>query len=210
VLTLEALSVSWPGRPTLHYPDWQLAAGAQAVIHGPSGCGKSTLLHLVAGLQVPTGGAVWLEGQPISRWQEARRDRFRGRRIGLVFQRLHLLDALNVTDNLRLAQQCAGLPVDAARIRELLSHLDLAALADARPHALSGGQQQRVAVARALINRPALVLADEPTASLDDAQAAAVLDLLQHESAQQGSALLVATHDVRARARFTDHWALPA
>lgn len=210
MLTLENLSLCRPRRPALHYPDWQLAVGAQAVIHGPSGCGKSTLLHLVAGLQAPTGGTVWLEGQPISRWREARRDRFRGRRIGLVFQRLHLLDALTVTDNLRLAQQCAGLPVDGARIRELLAHLDLTALANARPHALSGGQQQRVAVARALINRPALVLADEPTASLDDTQATAVLDLLQGESAQQGSALLVATHDVRARARFTDHWALPA
>lgn len=210
MLTLESLTLAHPGRPPLHYADRQLATGAQAVVTGPSGSGKSSLLHLIAGLQRPSGGQVTIDGQPISDWPEARRDAFRGRRIGIVFQRLHLLGALSLADNLLLAQRCAGLAVDRARVRSLLDQLGLAALAEARPHALSGGQQQRAAIARALVNRPTLVLADEPTANLDDDNAAAVMDLLLAETAREGAALLVATHDARARLRFDEHWVLAA
>jgi ABC-type lipoprotein export system ATPase subunit len=208
MLTLESLSLIHPGRAPLHYPDRQLPAGGQAVVLGPSGSGKSSLLHLIGGLQRPTQGRVRVDGQAISEWPEARRDAFRGKRIGIVFQRLHLLGALSLGDNLVLAQRCAGLPVDRARVQSLLTQLGLGDLIHARPHALSGGQQQRAAIARALVNRPALVLADEPTASLDDDNAATVLDLLLGEAAREGAALLVATHDARARARFTEHWAL--
>ena len=210
MLTLESLSLTHAGRPPLRYPDRQLSAGAQAVVLGPSGSGKSTLLHLIGGLQRPTQGRVCIDGNPLSDWPEARRDAFRGRRIGIVFQRLHLLGALSLGDNLLLAQRCAGLPVDRSRVQSLLTQLGLGALMHARPHALSGGQQQRAAIARALVNRPALVLADEPTASLDDDNAATVLDLLLGETRRAGAALLVATHDARAKARFAEHWVLAA
>ena len=202
MLTLESLSLTHAGRPPLRYPDRQLSAGAQAVVLGPSGSGKSTLLHLIGGLQRPTQGRVCLDGNPLSDWPEARRDAFRGRRIGIVFQRLHLLGALSLGENLQLAQRCAGLPVDRSRVQSLLTQLGLGALMHAR--------QQRAAIARALVNRPALVLADEPTASLDDDNAATVMDLLLGETQRAGAALLVATHDARAKARFAAHWVLAA
>lgn len=210
MLELQSLSVLHAGRPPLRYADHQLAAGSQAVLLGPSGSGKSTLLHLIGGLQRPSEGIVRVDGQPISNWSEARRDRFRGQRIGVIFQRLHLLGSLSLSENLQLAQRCAGLAVDRGRVQSLLAALGLGALVHARPHALSGGQQQRAAIARALVNRPALVLADEPTASLDDNNAAAVLDLLIAETAREGAALLVATHDARAKARFTQQWVMGA
>lgn len=177
---------------------------------GPSGSGKSTLLHLIAGLRRPSSGTVLLEGQALSSLGEAARDRLRGARVGLVFQRLHLMPALNVRDNLRLARYCAGLPPDSPYLEHLLAILQLDGLATARPEALSGGQQQRVAIARALINRPGVVLADEPTASLDDDNARRVLDLLCGAATEAGAALLIATHDARVKARVAQHWVLPA
>jgi ABC-type lipoprotein export system ATPase subunit len=210
MLELQDLAVDYPDRPSLTFDDRVLAAGEQALLLGPSGSGKSTLLHLIAGLQRPSRGELRIDGAPISRWSEARRDRFRGQRIGIVFQRLHLLPSLSLQQNLLLAQTCAGLPREPARVDALLAALGMATLASARPHQLSGGQQQRAALARALVNRPRLLLADEPTASLDDASAAAVLDLLTAEAACAGAALLVATHDARAKARFDRRWELCA
>lgn len=208
MLSLESVTVTYPGRNPLRFDDRRLAAGQQALLLGASGSGKSSLLQVIAGLQVPSSGTVRVEGQPINQWSEASRDRFRGRRIGIVFQRLHLIGALNVKENLMVAQTCAGLPRDRARVSALLAALGVAELASARPHQLSGGQQQRVAIARALVNRPALVLADEPTASLDDANADTVLALLAQEAERNGAALLIATHDARALPRFPLQWRL--
>ncbi len=210
VLQLDALQVTFRDRPVLRYADHCLHAGEQAALLGPSGSGKSTLLHLIAGLRRPSSGTVRLEGQALSSLGEAARDRLRGARVGLVFQRLHLMPALNVRDNLRLARYCAGLPPDSPYLEHLLAMLQLDGLATARPEALSGGQQQRVAIARALINRPGVVLADEPTASLDDDNARRVLDLLCGAATEAGAALLIATHDARVKARVAQHWVLPA
>ena len=210
LLTLEGLHMQYPGRPPLAFADRQLAAGAQALLLGPSGSGKSTLLQLIAGLRRPTAGQVHIAGHAISAASEAHRDRLRGRFVGLVFQRLHLLPALTVADNLRLARQCAGLPADEAHIAHLLDALGLAAHGRHRPQALSQGQQQRVAIARALVNRPALVLADEPSASLDDAATVQMLDLLCEAAAGEGAGLLIATHDQRVQARIPTHWRVPA
>ncbi len=210
VLQLDALQVTFRDRPVLRYADHCLHAGEQAALLGPSGSGKSTLLHLIAGLRRPSSGTVLLEGQALSSLGEAARDRLRGARVGLVFQRLHLMPALNVRDNLRLARYCAGLPPDSPYLEHLLAILQLDGLATARPEALSGGQQQRVAIARALINRPGVVLADEPTASLDDDNARRVLDLLCGAATEAGAALLIATHDARVKARVAQHWVLPA
>jgi putative ABC transport system ATP-binding protein len=151
---------------------------------------------------VPSEGTVKVGGTDLASLGGSALDRFRGRNIGLLPQRLHLIDCLSVLDNLLLAQYAAGLPRDAAAARNALDALGLAGRANERPHRLSFGQQQRVALARALINRPRLVLADEPTSNLDDANCSAVLDLLLEQASRSGAALVIATHDQRVKGRI--------
>ena len=149
---------------------------------GPSGCGKSTLLHLIAGLIRPSRGQIAV-GRPGPGGASAGGPRrLRGKRIGIVLQSLHLIGALSVRDNLRLARSLARLPAAPERIDGLLAELGLARLASARPRQLSQGERQRLAIARAVVNRPSLILADEPTSALDDANCAAVLELLQSQA----------------------------
>lgn len=181
----------------LDVPALDMPAGGRLLVLGPSGSGKSTLLHLLAGVLAPPPGAVTLAGHDLGALPEAARDRVRGRHVGLVFQRPHLVGALTVADNLRLALSLSGAPPDPARVADTLARLDLADRAGARPHQLSLGQRQRVGIARAVLHRPSVVLADEPTSSLDDARAAAVRDLLAAEADAVGAALVVATHDRR-------------
>ena len=187
---------------------WRVEAGEHCLVVGPSGCGKSTLLHLLAGLATPCGGTVRIAGQDLAALSPAARDRFRGRAIGLVLQSFHLLDTLNVLDNVRLARHLAGLPEDRARCREVLEELGVAELGGAGPSTLSHGQAQRVALARAVVNRPAVILADEPTSSLDDESCARVAALIETEAARHGATLVVATHDSRLRGRFGRHLSL--
>lgn len=210
MLRFEGLEQQHPGGPRLRFADAALARGETALLLGPSGSGKSTLLQLAAGLLAPTRGEVWLDGQPLSALAESARDRLRGARVGLVFQRLHLIPALDVAGNLALARRLAGRPADPARIRQLLAALGIEALAGRRPHQLSLGQAQRVAIARALVHAPGLILADEPTAALDDAAAEAVARLLLEQASAQGAALLIVTHDARLRPWVARHWQLPA
>ncbi len=188
---------------------WRAETGEEWLLDGPSGSGKSTLLHLLAGLTEPSSGAVVVAGTKLGTLSSARRDRWRGRTVGLVPQRLHLVGALDVADNLRLAQFLAGLPRDDARIRALLEAVDVAELAHRRPGQLSHGQAQRVAIARAVVNRPVLVLADEPTANLDDAHAAAALELLRTQALEAGATLVVASHDARVRPLLPHRYTLP-
>ena len=143
-----------------------------------------------------------VEGHHLAQMSASQRDRFRGRRIGLVMQRLHLIGALTVAANLELAQSLAGLAKDRTRIDSVLDALDIARMRDRRPRTLSQGEAQRVAIARAVINRPALILADEPTAALDDDNANAALDLLFAQARGHGATLIVATHDARIKSRF--------
>lgn len=190
-------------------PQWRAEAGAAWLLAGPSGCGKSTLLHLLAGLMVPTEGNVTVAGTNLGSLTESVRDRFRGRTVGLVPQRLHLIGALTVRENLRMAQTLAGIAVDDARLTGLLEAVGVAELAQRYPRELSQGQAQRVAVARAVVNRPALVLADEPTANLDDAHAAQALELLRAQAALVGATLVVASHDHRVKPLFAHAFMLP-
>jgi putative ABC transport system ATP-binding protein len=189
---------------------WRAAAGEEWLLAGPSGSGKSTLLHVLAGLTTPTRGRVIVAGTDLGALAPARRDRWRGRAIGIVPQRLHLVGALCVADNLRLAQTLAGLPADQGRVRAMLEAVHVADLAHRYPRELSQGQAQRVAIARAVINRPALVLADEPTANLDDAHAAAALELLRTQALEAGATLVVASHDARVRLSLPHVYTLPA
>lgn len=202
VLRLKGLAFDYGDGQLLSFPDCEVPVGQHCLILGPSGCGKSTLLHLMAGLLRPTSGHVELAGQRVDALAGASLDRFRGRHVGLVFQRLHLLPALSVADNLLLAQGLAGMPRDRVRVNELLERLGVAHRVHARPDDLSFGQAQRVALARAVINSPPVILADEPTSNLDDDNTREVLSLLQAEASRSGASLIVATHDRRIRDAF--------
>jgi len=178
-----------------------VATGETVAVMGPSGCGKSTLLHLLGGLDRPTGGEVWLAGQSLGRLGERALARLRRDAVGLVFQAFHLMDELTAVENVELPALLAGRSRRAARRRaaELLDQVGLADRARHLPSALSGGQRQRVAIARALANDPAVVLADEPTGSLDSTATLEVLRLFE-DLHLAGQALVVVTHDARIAA----------
>jgi putative ABC transport system ATP-binding protein len=208
-LAIAGLSQRFGARTVLEIERWIVPAGQHSLVLGPSGSGKSTLLHLIAGLLRPSAGRILVAGQELQALAPAARDAFRGRRIGIVLQNLHLIGALSVADNLRLARKLAGLPPDPDGIAGLLARLGLEGLAGVRPERLSHGERQRVAIARAVLNRPALLLADEPTSALDDANCAAVLGLLREAAAAAGASLLIATHDQRLKAAFEHRLELP-
>ena len=205
---LRNLSHAYDGAQVLQVAAWQVEQGSQWLVLGPSGSGKTTLLHILAGILRPTAGSVSIAGQNLTALKPADLDRFRGQRIGIVLQRLHLVPSLTVVSNLLLAQYLAGLTQDSARVREVLASLDIADKADAYPHELSFGQAQRVAVARAVVNRPKLLLADEPTSNLDDARCAQAYGLLESQARACGATLVIATHDQRIKSRMSNHYEL--
>lgn len=198
----------YDGRLALSIDAWHAEQGAHWLVMGPSGSGKSTLLHLLSGTLRPQSGSVVVAGQDYSALSGAPMDRFRGRHIGLVLQRLHLVPSLSVEANLLLAQYCAGLPQDKQRVRSVLGELGLGDRGSDFPHRLSHGQAQRVAVARAVLNRPQLILADEPTSNLDDRNCEQALNLLLDQAARCNATLLIATHDARLRERFVNRYLL--
>lgn len=177
----------------------ELASGQSMAVIGPSGCGKTTFLHLLAGLIRPGSGVIRILDRDLSRLRGGHLDRFRGRHLGLVFQRLHLLPALTVHENVLLAQRLARVPMDATRVEALFDRLNLIGLERHRPSMLSQGQAQRVAIARALAHGPELLMADEPTSALDDRHAEEAVALLRESARAAGAALLVVTHDQRVR-----------
>jgi ABC-type lipoprotein export system ATPase subunit len=181
--------------------DLEVAPGETVAIMGPSGCGKSTLLYLLGGLDRPTAGEIWLDGQDITRMSERALARLRRDAIGFVFQAFHLMDELTAVENVELPALLAGRSPRAARRRaeELLERVGLADRAKFLPTQLSGGQRQRVAVARALVADPLVVLADEPTGNLDSAATREVLRLFD-QLHQAGQTLVVVTHDPRIAA----------
>ncbi|MEV0643749.1 ABC transporter ATP-binding protein [Phytomonospora sp. NPDC050363] len=186
------------GPPALQAASVTVRAGEAVAILGPSGSGKSTLLNLIAGLDRPDSGTVTVNGVRVDRLGEAGAARYRRESIGMVFQFFNLLDDLTVADNVMLPAQLAGMPRAAARRRagDLLETLGIARHARAYPGRLSGGQRQRVAVARALMNRPPLLLADEPTGALDQAAGEDVARLLRDLN-DEGQTVVVVTHDLR-------------
>ncbi|WP_435089401.1 ABC transporter ATP-binding protein [Micromonospora aurantiaca (nom. illeg.)] len=186
------------GPPALHDVSLTVRPGECVAVLGPSGSGKSTLLNLLAALDRPDAGTVTVAGTRLEKLGEAASARFRRAHVGLVFQFFNLLDDLTVLDNVLLPAQLAGAPARAARehAASLLDSLGIARHAHAYPGRLSGGERQRVAVARALINRPALLLADEPTGALDTASGEDVRRLLD-ELHRSGQTIVLVTHDLR-------------
>jgi len=177
--------------------DLAVAAGESVAVSGPSGSGKSTLLSIMAGLERPSAGRVRRDGEDATDWDEERLALWRRRRVGFVFQSFRLMPTLTALENASFPLEMLGEKPAAASARAgtLLAELGLDARAGHRPDQLSGGEQQRVAIARAYAHHPALILADEPTGSLDRATAARVLDALLAVHARSGAALVVVTHD---------------
>jgi putative ABC transport system ATP-binding protein len=199
MLTARSIVHRYGSTTVLQVPDFDLSDDEHCVLCGPSGSGKSTLLHVLAGILQPSTGSVLLDGDDLYP-AAGRGDRWRGRHIGVVPQRLHLLGSLSAIQNVELACHFCG--STAAAAMPLLAQLGLAGRSAARPSELSLGEQQRVAIARAVVNQPRLLLADEPTSSLDDDNARLVLDLLLDCARRAGALLIVATHDARIRGRL--------
>lgn len=202
MLLTKDLEYSYDGKTTLHFPDINCQPNEQWLLLGQSGSGKTTLLHLLAGLMKPSRGQIHIGEQELGRLTGSRLDDFRGRNIGLVFQKPHFVRALSVVDNLLLAQHLSGLKTDPDRANELLTHLGIDYKSGEKPDALSQGEQQRLAIARALMNHPKVILADEPTSALDDINCRQVVQLLEQEAAREGAALLIVTHDGRLTEEF--------
>jgi putative ABC transport system ATP-binding protein len=171
------------------------------VISGPSGSGKSTLLNLIGLLDTPTSGSVWIEDKDMTGLSSRELTRVRGRRIGFIFQSFNLIPVLSALENVELALDLPGMPGARGAAAEALASVGLGDLLHRRPNQLSGGQQQRVAIARALVKQPALVIADEPTANLDSANGAQVLDLMRRLNEEHGVTFLFSTHDARVMER---------
>jgi len=188
-------------RTVIDIPSFQLEAGRQVALAGRSGCGKTTFLNLISGIATPDQGSIQLDGRELVGLSDAERDRLRANEIGYVYQRFFLLEGYSALENVLLGMMFGPGP-DRALARGLLERLGLGDRLNHRPHQLSIGQQQRVAVARALANRPKLVLADEPTGSLDVQNAEEALKLLRGLCEEEGAALLLVSHDAHLLATF--------
>ena len=204
MLSTQQLKYTYPGNTAFQFPDIGCGRGEHWLLLGQSGSGKTTFLHLLGGLLSPQSGAIALDGTDMAKLSGAKLDRFRGKHIGIIFQRSHFVKALTVGENLALAQELAGLPADYARIAKLLDRLNVGQKIDRKPDRLSVGEQQRVAIARALINSPELILADEPTSALDDENCDQVLQLLIEQAEAVKATLLIVTHDGRLKEKFAN------
>jgi putative ABC transport system ATP-binding protein len=184
------------------FPDLYCEAGSTLLITGDSGKGKTTYLHLLAGLLQPKSGEIIIDNTDLVSLSEKKTDRYRGKNIGVVFQKSYFIAALTVLENLQMASWLATGKKHTKRAKRLLEQLGIENQASKLPSQLSIGQQQRVSIARALMNEPKVLLADEPTSSLDDKNAEKVIDLLTSLSKEYKSALLIVTHDSRIKERF--------
>lgn len=191
------LAYTYPGARPILFPDVDVAQGAVILLSGPSGCGKSTWLALIAALVAPSSGSLTVAGQVLGALKHVAADAWRAKTIGFLPQKMHLSAALTVQQNLGLVYWAVGVPDDPKRIQAALTALGVQDLAQRLPSQLSGGQAQRVALARAVLLKPSVILADEPTASLDDEAAADAVALLLKAAHAQGSTLVIATHDAR-------------
>lgn len=197
MIVTQCLACRYPGGVTLRFPDVRVPEGSVLLLRGRSGSGKSSWLALAAGLMAPAAGDIVIAGQSLAALTPLQRDAWRARHIGFLPQQLHLSEALTVAGNLELVYYAAGLSPQRGAIMAALRALGVAELAARRPRQLSGGQAQRVALARAVLLQPPLILADEPTASLDDMAARDALALLQAAAQGSGATLVIATHDAR-------------
>ena len=201
MLEVSQLVAGYRGKPIARLSALSVGPGEAALLGGPSGSGKSTLLLAIAGLADCLGGKIGVAGKSVSGLSARRRDKHRGRHIGMIFQDLHLIPGLTALDNLMLAPFANGGRPDRVAGHAMLERLGVDHRANARAETLSRGEAQRTAIARAILVSPQLILADEPTASLDDDACEVVLDLLFEATRETGAALVIASHDARVRVR---------
>ena len=199
------LSYSYNKVTTIRFPDFSIGKGEHCLLLGESGSGKTTLLHLTGGLLRGYTGRLSVEGTELSTPSNFAMDKFRGKKIGFIFQKNHLVQALNVEKNILLAPYLAGLQVSEDRIQQVLFGMGLTEKRRSRVNELSQGQAQRVAIARAVLNHPPIILADEPTSALDDRNCERVIGLLLEVAEKNDATLVIATHDHRLKAKVNKH-----
>lgn len=200
MIETKSLKFSYDGKFVFEFPNIKLKNGENLLILGSSGIGKSTLLHNLAGILTPQSGSIKIFGNNISKFSEIEIDKFRGENIGIIFQRPHFVNSLTVKENLQLAQFLGkNLEGD---IKETLRSLKILDKIDKKPNDLSQGEKQRVSIAIAIINSPKLILADEPTSSLDDSNCSNVINILKEQASKKNAQLIVITHDSRLKKHF--------
>lgn len=196
------LTFTYPDGEAFCFPNVEVEKGQSLLITGPSGSGKSTLLHIMAGFLTPQKGDIQIDNQSIYQFSESARDAFRGKNIGMIFQQHHFVRSISALDNVVLAWMSAGLKPDVRLAKEVMGELGLASKLYDKPQNMSQGEQQRLSIARAMVKKPAVVLADEPTSSLDDENAHTVGKLLIDLTGNHNVALVVVTHDQRLKDVF--------
>lgn len=194
--------------PPFSFEDISIQQGQHTLLLGDSGTGKTTLLHLLGGLSRPNGGDVYIGEQSIYQLNDSHLDTFRAQNMGFIFQEAHLLKNLTVFENIQLAQHLAHIKADKPHIMDLLDKLQLTDQANSYPQQISRGQLQRAAIARAVVNNPKILVADEPTAALDDNNTSRVLELLLETATKHHATLLIATHDKRIKDNFSNTYHL--
>lgn len=202
MIDVHALHKAYGSKPVLQLKRWQVPTASNCCITGPSGSGKSTLLEILCALRPATSGSVRVAGAEVSSLVGRAADQWRGRTVGVVTQTPHLLDILSVEENVSLAARMAAVDVAPQRARMLLDRLGLGRFAARSSQDLSQGERQRVVLARALLCKPSLVVADEPTSNLDDSACEALCNLMMECCAEVGATLVVASHDQRIISRF--------
>ena len=204
MIKTESLKFSYDGKKYFNFPDINLDSGENLLIIGNSGIGKTTFLHLLAGILKPESGLINVSGIDISKFSDTELDKFRGDNIGIVFQKPHFISSLTINENLKLAQYLSSskTSVDAKKILESLNIKDKY---QQKPNQLSEGEKQRASIALALINSPSLILADEPTSSLDDFNCDNVIKLLKTQAKDHKAQLIVITHDARLKKHFKNN-----
>jgi ABC-type lipoprotein export system ATPase subunit len=203
MIEVRQVSYAYETGKTITFPDFNVNSNEPVLLLGESGSGKTTLLHLIGGLLKSQKGKITIAGTDISALSETALDKFRGQHMGFIFQKNHLITALSVKNNLRMAPYLSGLAQNEARIHEVLTEVSLLEKSNSKVTSLSHGQAQRVAIARAILNKPNLILADEPTSALDDKNCVRVIDMLLRVAEQNNSALLIATHDQRLKSKVS-------
>lgn len=204
VIESKNLTFSYNEHKKFNFPDFSCSAKETLLILGNSGKGKTTLLHLLALLQTPTGGSIKLKGEEISQLSPKNAAKMRAESIGIIYQKSHFVASLSVLDNLLLANYLADKKQSVERATELARSLGFIDHLHKKTTQLSQGEQQRVSIARALMNNPSIILADEPTSSLDDENCEKVIQLLDKQSDKIGAALIIVTHDQRLKDRFSN------
>ena len=199
MLSTSPLTFTYDNKRIFNYPEIKCDKGKQLLIYGNSGSGKSTLLHLLAGLIKPNSGRILIDDIDITQLKFGNLDKYRGRKIGFVPQRFPLLFSLNVRDNIAMACYFAKKKMDLALFKNIIDSLEITPFLNRNPRSLSFGEQQRVCIARAIINSPAILLADEPTSYLDDKSTENVMSLLERVNQLGNCALIVVSHDERIK-----------